>query len=385
MRIAYITETYPPELNGVALTAARTVRHLRERGHAVDLIRPRQPGDVAQANPDECLTAGCPIPLYPELRFGLATPGALRRRYAQTGPDLVHLATPGPLAWAALGAARSMGIATSSDFRTNFHQYSGYYHLGAFGSLILQVLRRFHNLTAKTFVPTRSVEHELAAAGFHNLAVVGRGVDTLRFRPERRSAELRAEWGAGEHTPVLLSVGRVAAEKNIALALSAFETLRRRQPDAQMVVVGDGPLRRRLEAAHPAVRFIGVQRGDRLAACYASADIFVFPSLSETFGNVTLEALASGLPVVAFDTAAAAEHVAHGASGLLVSPGDERGFETTVSALAMQPQRLPAMRDQAVEAARKVGWGDVLARFEAHLQDTIDVCETPPAAAAVVA
>ncbi len=385
MRIAYITETYPPELNGVALTAARTVRHLRERGHAVDLIRPRQPDDAGPAAADEWLSAGCPIPLYPELRFGLATPGALRRRFAQHGPDLVHLATPGPLAWAALGAARTLGIPASSDFRTNFHQYSGYYHLGAFGSLILQVLRRFHNLTAKTFVPTHTVEHELAVAGFHNLAVVGRGVDTERFRPERRSAALRAAWGAVEGAPVLISVGRVAAEKNIGLALSAFEALRRRQPDARMVVVGDGPLRRRLEAAHPAVRFIGVQRGDALAACYASADIFVFPSLSETFGNVTLEALASGLPVVAYDTAAAAEHVAHGASGLLVSPGDERGFEATVTALAMQPQRLPAMREQAVEAARKIGWGDVLARFERQLQDTIDACQTPPAAAAVVA
>lgn len=387
MRISYVSETYPPELNGVALTVDRTVRYLRERGHAVDLIRPRQPGDDAagESDPSQWLTAGWPIPMYPDLRFGFATAAALRRRFAQTRPDLVHLATPGPLAWEALRAARSLRIATSSDFRTNFHQYSGFYHLGAFESLVLHALRRFHNRTAKTFVPTHAAERELSRAGFRNLAVVGRGVDTVRFGSGRRSAELRAAWDAREDAPVLLSVGRIAAEKNVALALRAFEALRQRQPDAQMIVVGDGPLRARLEAEHPAARFIGVQRGAMLAACYASADIFVFPSLSETFGNVTLEALASGLPVVAYDTAAAAEHVEHGTNGLLVTPADERGFENAVGALAMQPQRLGAMRAPAAEAGRKARWPDVLARFENHLQDTIDAFETPSAADIIVA
>jgi glycosyltransferase involved in cell wall biosynthesis len=384
MRIAYVTETYPPELNGVALTVARTVCHLRERGHVVDLIRPRQPGDGAQADSTQWLTCGWPIPMYPDLRFGFASAAALRRRYAQTGVDLVHIATPGPLAWTALRAARSLRLPTTSDFRTNFHQYSRYYRLGAFASLVLGLLRRFHNRTGRTFVPTRAVAHELAAVGFHNLGVVGRGVDTERFSPARRSAELRKCWGAREGVPVLLYVGRLAAEKNVTLALHAFETLRLRQPDAQLVVVGDGPLRGALEAGHPAARFVGVQRGDELAACYASADLFVFPSLSDTFGNVTLEALASGLPVVAYDTAAAAEHVRHGESGLLVAPGDTTGFDSAVSGLAMQPQRLHEMRAHAVAAARRARWDDVLARFETELLDTIDAYQTPPAAAPVV-
>ncbi|MDQ6681278.1 MAG: glycosyltransferase family 1 protein [Pseudomonadota bacterium] len=385
MRIAYVTETFPPELNGVALTVERAVRHLRERGHAVDLVRPRQPGDAAGEEPSEWLTAGWPIPQYPELRFGFATASALKRRLRQTEPHLVHLATPGPLAWNALRAARAMGIAASSDFRTNFHLYSGYYHLGAFESVIFRFLRNFHNRTERTFVPTRAVHAELAAAGFRNLSVVGRGVDTERFRPDRRSAELRARWGAHGDAPVLLSVGRVAAEKNIGLALRAFDALRRRDPAARMVVVGEGPLRKRLEAQHPEVHFAGVQRGEMLAACYASADIFVFPSLSETFGNVTLEALASGLPVVAYDTAAAGEHVAHRVSGLIVAPGDERAFESAVCSLALRPQRRLAMGEQAVLAAHQLRWDDVLGRFERHLQDTIDAHQTPSAAVAVVA
>ena len=385
MRIAYVTETWPPELNGVSLTVARTVKHLRDRGHQVDLIRPRQPGERAGADHAQWLTSGWPIPMYRDLRFGFATARTLRRRYAQQRVELVHLATPGPLAWEALRAARSLGLPATSDFRTNFHQYSGYYHLGGLEALVLWALRRFHNRSALTFVPTRSVERELAGQGFEHLALVGRGVDTERFRPGRRSAELRARWGANDDTPVLLTVCRIAAEKNIELALSSFHALRQVRPDARMVVVGDGPLRKRLTALHPAVRFVGVRSGEPLAACYASADLFVFPSLSETFGNVTLEALASGLPVVAYDTAAAGEHVRPGASGLLVRPGDARGFEAAVCTLGQQSERLAAMRPAAAKAACKARWDDVLGRFERHLQDTIDASETPSPAAAVVA
>jgi glycosyltransferase involved in cell wall biosynthesis len=213
MRIAYVTETYPPELNGVALTVERTVRFLRERGHVVDLIRPRQPADddepasAAGAASTEWLTRGFPIPMYPDLRFGVATAGALRRRYAASRPDLVHLATPGPLAWEALRAARSMGIATSSDFRTHFHRYSGYYHLGALASVVLGALKWFHNRSDRTVVPTASVERELEASGFRHLTVVGRGVDTARFGPAHRSPELRAAWGARADAPMPATVG----------------------------------------------------------------------------------------------------------------------------------------------------------------------------------
>ena len=130
MRIAYVTETWPPELNGVSLTVERTVRFLRSRGHLVELIRPRQPGEGRLDAGDELRTAGCVIPMYPDLRFGLARPGPLQRRFRESQPDLVHLATPGPLPWAALLAARALGIATTSDFRTTFHQYTRHYGLG---------------------------------------------------------------------------------------------------------------------------------------------------------------------------------------------------------------------------------------------------------------
>ena len=386
MRIAYVTETWPPELNGVSLTVERTVRYLRSRGHGVELIRPRQPGESALDAADELRTAGCAIPMYREMRFGLARVATLVRRFEQTRPELVHLATPGPLAWAALAAARTLGIATTSDFRTNFHQYSRYYGFGFLANTALGLLRRFHNLTRQTFVPTRSAQRELAAAGFHNLTIVGRGVDADRFSPAQRSAALRASWGASDDAPVFLAVGRVAAEKNVELALRAFARAQRERPDARMIVVGDGPARRKLEAAHPEARFVGVQRGADLAAHYAAADVFLFPSLSDTFGNVVMEALASALPVVAFDCAAAAEHVDDRRSGRLVVPGDEAGFMAEVRELALaSSQALAPMRDAALAAAQRAGWPEVLARFEARLQDTVDASETTPARVPLVA
>ena len=386
MHIAYVTETWPPELNGVSLTVERTVRHLRARGHAVELIRPRQPAD-GEAAPaaGEWLTAGCRLPMYPDLRLGLAWPATLRRRFEAARCDLVHLATPGPLAWAALAAARSLGLPVSSDFRTNFHQYSRHYGLGLLAPLVLAGLRRLHNATRCTFVPTAALQRELARAGFERLAVVGRGVDTDRFSPARRSAALRERWGVGEHDPALLHVGRLAAEKNVVLALRAFEAVQRQRPGARMVLVGDGPARERLQAALPTAHFAGMQRGDELAAHYASADLFVFPSLSDTFGNVTLEALASGLPVLAYDTAAAAEHVTSGTNGLLVAPGDEQAFVDAACRLAAEPpQRLAAMREAAVGAARKARWSEVLDGFEAVLQQLVDTPEVPRHAATVV-
>ncbi len=386
MRIAYVTETWPPELNGVSLTVERAVRYLRSRGHRVELIRPRQPGESALAADDELRTVGCAIPMYRELRFGLARKASLVRRFEQTRPEIVHLATPGPLAWAALAAARQLGIATSSEFRTNFHQYSRYYGFGFLADAALALLRHFHNLTRRTFVPTLSARRELAGAGFRNLTLVGRGVDTTQFSPACRSRMLRLRWSARDDAPVFLVVGRVAAEKNVELALRAFAAARRERPDARMVVVGDGPARARLEKQFPEARFVGVRRGADLAAHYASADVFLFPSLTDTFGNVVMEALASALPVVAFDCAAASEHVVDGLSGRIALPGDEPAFLAAVRELALaDPQALAPMREAAVAAARRAGWDEVLQRFEARLEDTVDAIEATAAAVPVVA
>jgi glycosyltransferase involved in cell wall biosynthesis len=375
VRITYVTETFPPEINGVSLGAARTVNYLRGAGHQVQLVRPRQRGESPLDSAAEWRTPGGPIPLYPELRYGFTRVADLRRRWLDAGqgsmPDLVHVTTPGPLAWVALRAACAQGIATSADFRTNFHAYSHYYGLGWLEPLVLGYLRRLHAMAQCNFVPTGELAARLAAQGFERLQVVGRGVDAERFSPVWRDPWLRRQWGAQAQDPVLLHVGRLAPEKNVQLALDTFEHLRLAQPGLRMVVVGDGPSRRRLQRAHPQACFVGVQRGNELARHYASADIFLFPSLTDTFGNVTLEAMASGLAVVAFDTAAAAQHVQAGSSGWLVPPlpGERASAAFCAAAECALAQAQPdsALRRQAVLSARRADWGSVLRSFEQRL------------------
>ena len=377
MHIAYVTETYPPELNGVALTVARMVRGLRARGHSIQLIRPRQAGEPERASVDEWRMPGVPIPMYRDLRIGMPVVGRLNERWSQLRPDIVHIATEGPLGWAAMRAARLLGIPVTSDFRTNFDDYSAHYGFGWASGLVRSYLRYFHNSTDRTLVPTPATRAALSGKGYERLEVLGRGVDCQHFSPAQRSETLRASWGATPGAPVLLYVGRLASEKNVPLAFRAFEAVRARVPNARLVVVGDGPLRARLQQHFPDALFVGQHSGTSLAQHYASADIFLFPSTTETFGNVTLEALASALLVVAFRSGAAAVHIEDCVSGVLVQSGDDQGFIAGACALAQQFRSLGPMRQSARDAALQATWDVVLSRFETFLADAADAVEAP--------
>jgi glycosyltransferase involved in cell wall biosynthesis len=345
LHIALVTETWPPEINGVATTVARLAQGLRARGHRLQLLRPRQhAGD--EAGPDELLLRGLPIPRYPQLKMGLPATASLVAAWQACRPDLVHIATEGPLGWSALRAALRLGLPVTSDFRTNFDAYSRHYGIGWLRRPIVGYLRHFHNATQATMVPTPALQQSLLGQGFAGVHVVARGVDTARFSPAWRSAALRAAWGAGEDTWVVAHVGRLAPEKNLGLLVRAFAAVRRVRPDSLLVLVGDGPARAALQAQFPGAVFAGMRGGDDLAAHYASADAFVFPSLTETFGNVTPEAMASGLPVLAYDHAAAGQLVDHGGSGLLAPAGDDTRFVALAAELA-------------ADAARARGWGEV--------------------------
>ena len=287
------------------------VDELLARGNQIELIRPRQASDLGRSPETELngfaeqLTIGFRIPNYPELQIGIVRIGRLVRAWRTRRPDIVHVVTEGPLGWSALLAARRLGIPTVSDFHTNFHDYSRHYGFGWIAGLIARYLRALHNRTDRTFVPTHQMRDRLHALGFKGLTVVGRGIDTQFFNPAKRSLELRRTWHCENDTPVALYVGRLAAEKNLRLFVETIGAARWQRPDLRVVIVGDGPLGKRLRAENPDFHFAGMRTGEDLAAHYASADMFVFPSLSETFGNVTMEALASGLAVVAYDYAAA--------------------------------------------------------------------------------
>ncbi|CAI09303.1 glycosyltransferase family 4 protein [Aromatoleum aromaticum] len=323
--IAVVTETFPPEVNGVAMTLGRLVHGMRERGHRVSIVRPRQRRDDRGSEYDLTI-AGVPMPGYAGLRFGLPSGGALARQWRRHRPDLVHVVTEGPLGWSAVSTARRLGIPVTSGFHTNFDHYSVHYGLGWLRPAVSAYLRALHRRTRATLVPTTALAADLAGEGVPGVRVVGRGVDTRLFNPRRRSTDLRAEWGAAPEDFVCLYVGRLAPEKNLVLAERAFAAIRGQHSNARMIWIGDGPSASRLKLERPDHHFAGVRLHEALAEHYASADLFLFPSLTETYGNVVAEAMASGTPVVAYRSAAAAELVEDGENGALAPPGDDAGF-----------------------------------------------------------
>jgi glycosyltransferase involved in cell wall biosynthesis len=236
---------------------------------------------------------------------------------------------------------------------------------------ISRYLRRLHNRTDATLVPTQNLMRKLEALSYRNIEVVSRGVDTRLFHPDHRSDALRAAWGAGPDALVVGYVGRLAPEKNLDLALAAFDAIKRAVPGARLVFVGEGPLRKSLEAHCPEHIFAGLRRNADLAAHYASLDIFLFPSLTETFGNVTAEALASGLAVVAYDCAAAAELIKDGANGRLVPPGDRAAFILAAVALATDRGELAQTRSLAAPSVSHLDWERIHDDFAETLQRVI--------------
>ncbi|MEY2686543.1 MAG: hypothetical protein RL375_741 [Pseudomonadota bacterium] len=305
-----------------------------------------------------------PIPRYPHLRMGLPSKRALVQLWAVQRPDVVHIATEGPLGWSALNAALALKLPVSSDFRTNFHAYSRHYGVGWLHKPIMAYLRKFHNRTFCTMVPTEALRRELDTRGFKRLKVVSRGVDTRQFNPQRRSEALRASWGVLPDDLVVAYVGRLAAEKNLGVLEAAFAAIRQQDFRARLVLVGDGPMRAELQARWPDAVFAGQRSGADLAAHYASADLFVFPSLTETFGNVTTEAMASGLPVLAFDHAAAAELIRNHANGVVVACDNPAAYVRCAVGMAQDRAWCASMGLQARATAVDLDWDSIVARFE---------------------
>jgi glycosyltransferase involved in cell wall biosynthesis len=379
LRLAVVTETYPPEINGVSMTIARFVDGLRVRGHDVQLVRPRQAkGDAAEGA--EVLMRGLPIPRYPHLKMGLPAKNALVKLWTMRRPDVVHIVTEGPLGWSALQAAIKLKLSVTSDFRTNFHAYSGHYGIGWLQKPIFAYLRKFHNRTQCTMVPTEELRRELQTLGFHNLRVVARGVDTQLFNPAKRSDVLRSSWDASHDTPVAIYVGRLASEKNLGALITAFNQMRLLRPDTKLVLVGDGPQRKELEGRVPGAIFVGLKRGEELAQHYASGDIFLFPSITETFGNVTCEAMASGLAVVAFDYAAAAQLIVDGESGRLAAFNQTDQFVNAARSMVSEFAHVPEMGRAARRVAERLDWERLVGELEAVFHHAAHTITTPNAA-----
>lgn len=380
MRYAIVTETYPPEVNGVALTVQGLENGLRARGHEVGVVRPRQASDTA-ALAHEVLVRGAPLPRYPGLRFGLPATRKLTAAWREATPDAIYVATEGPLGWSALRAAKRLGIPAATGFHTRFDEYMRNYGAAFLQQTALRWMRRFHNKGEATLVPTRELAQFLQSQGFDNVVRLPRAVDTLLFDPAKRDDALRESWGVGRDGLAVIYLGRIAAEKNLDLAVRAFRELQKTQPQARFVWVGDGPSREKLAQEHPDFVFCGVQRGASVARHFASGDLFVFPSHSETFGNVTLEAMASGLPTVAFDYGAAREYLRHGLHGAAIRDGDDDGFVQACVDLANDRDARSAMGTAARQAVAALRPEQVAADFDDVLMQLADTRRTYASAA----
>ena len=376
LRIAVVTETWPPEVNGVAMTLAKLVQGLSHRNHDVQLIRPRQTKSESPLNDaslEEVLMRGMPIPRYPELKLGLPSKKTLVKTWTLRRPDVVHIATEGPLGWSALQAAKVLKLPVTSDFRTNFQSYSKHYGVGWLRKPIVAYLRKFHNATACTMVPTRELMRTLSQNGFANLKVVSRGVDTKLFNIVKRDTSLRSSWGATDDTKVLISVGRMAPEKNLDQVLKTYDALKSTGQAFKLVMVGDGPLKEQFQKRYPEIIFPGMLSQTNLAAYYASSDLFIFPSQTETFGNVTLEALASGIPVLAFDCAAARDWVQTGVNGWLIAENNPEGFAAQAVTIFNSKDLLEQITQSTRQQVVHLDWDQIAEQVESVFWDAIRI------------
>ena len=371
MKICLVTETFPPEVNGVSMTLNQLVTGLVGKGHRLHVIRPRQskndgPGKGKTFSED--LVRGMPIPGYDVLKMGFAGINQLKRNWEKFSPDIIHIATEGPLGIQALISALRHDIPVVSSFHTNFHTYGKHYHLGFLTGIGLAGLKFFHNKTRLTLVPSEDLRQTLRNTGFKNLKIMGRGVDTELFSPEKRDYSLRQSWGVRGEDPVMIYVGRIAGEKNIPLAVQAYEMLKRLCPELKFVLVGDGPERSTIQRAHPELVFTGMKTGEDLARHYASGDFFLFPSITETFGNVVLEAMASGLAVLAYDYASPQTCIRHGVNGWLAPFNDSKAFLRQSKRLIRERERWHAIRISAREIAEMFTWDSVLQTYIRHVE-----------------
>ncbi|MGH2516723.1 MAG: glycosyltransferase family 4 protein [Ktedonobacterales bacterium] len=369
MRVALVTENFLPKLDGVTRTLAMLLDHLHTRGHQAIVLAPEgAPRRYAGARVFPA--RGLPLPLYPELRLLFPAP-QLERRLERFRPDIVHVADPMLLGAAGVLWAQRLAIPVVASYHTNLAAYCAYYHLSALAELAWTYRRFLHNQCAATVAPSPSTADALTRRGFERVAVWPRGVDTSLFTPTRRSPAWRARIAGDPTRPILLYAGRLAQEKNLAALRPLLPLLT--AYNAHLVFVGDGPARADLAAAYadaPAT-FTGYLRGEALAEAYASADIFVFPSLTETFGQVVLEAMASGLPVVAFDAEGVRNLVCHAETGFLVPPTPTATMTASVRALLDSPELRVLLGHAARHEALQRTWPSVMDSLFARYEDAI--------------
>ena len=380
MRLTLVTETYAPQVNGVSRTLGQLVRHLEAAGDEVQVIHPDY-GQPRRRDHDLLVTTRA-LPFYQEVGVPLPPFGRVHRAIDAFRPDLIHIATEATLGLSALRHATRRGLPTVSSFHTNFDMYGVHYGLGWATNGIWRYLRWFHNRTLETYVPSRPTIADLERRGFERLVLWPRGVDATSFRPDRPGRDrVREALGFGPDDVVIAHVSRLAVEKNVDYLADALDEVRRARSNVRFLFVGDGPARGDLERRMgPEARFVGYRTGDDLADHYAAADLFAFASRTETFGNVVLEALASGLPAVALREGGVADIIRPGETGILLDP-DAPPARMAHALIGLTDDAL--LRRSLAEAARSYAldqtWDAIMGQLREHYLTIADPALTPVA------
>ncbi|HIK43413.1 MAG TPA: glycosyltransferase family 1 protein [Leptolyngbyaceae cyanobacterium M65_K2018_010] len=377
MRIALFTETFLPKVDGIVTRLKHTVDHLQRQGHQVMVFSPE--GGLREYRGAQIHgVSGFPLPLYPELKLALPRP-SIGEALEAFRPDLVHVVNPAVLGLAGIYYSKTMDLPLVASYHTHLPKYLEHYGLGMLEGLMWEIIKAMHNQAHINLVTSTAMEAELSARGVDRVEVWQRGVDTELFRPELASTAMRDRLSQGHpEAPLLLYIGRLSAEKEIDRIKPVLQAI----PGARLALVGDGPYRAELEAhfADTPTHFVGYLAGEDLAAAYASADAFVFPSRTETLGLVLLEAMAAGCPVVAANSGGIPDIVTDGVNGFLFDPLDEEGAITATRRLLETQEEREILRRNAVAEAERWGWAAATRQLQQFYYQVLDQRSLPLAA-----
>ncbi|NER38610.1 MAG: glycosyltransferase [Oscillatoria sp. SIO1A7] len=368
MRIALFTETFYPKIDGIVTRLCQTVDYLQRAGDSVLVVSPDY-GITEYKGARVYGVTGYPLPMYPELKLAPPSP-SLRPVLEEFQPDLIHVVNPGILGLGGIYYAKALKVPLVASYHTHLPRYLHHYGLGMLEPVMWELLKGAHNQAELNLCTSSAMVDELRGHGILRVDLWQRGVDTELFEPDLTSREMRSRLSDGHpDSPLLLYVGRIAAEKQIEAIKPVLEAI----PEARLALVGDGPTRSQLEEhfAGTPTNFVGYLRGKTLASAFASADAFIFPSRTETLGLVLLEAMAAGCPVVAAGTGGITDIVTDGVNGYLFDPNDDRGaIVATERLLANQAER-ETLRQKAREEAERWGWSAATAQLRQYYRSVL--------------
>ncbi|MBN2012080.1 glycosyltransferase family 1 protein [candidate division KSB1 bacterium] len=363
MKVAFFTESLPPSTDGVANTLNRLANTLVAKDIEFYFFSTFKPDENTEWTDRVFKVASFPLYfIYPHYRVGVPALHNIDDMLDDFKPDIIHAVTPTPLGLRGLNYAREKKIPAVSSYHTHFVDYFKYYKLQSMEHIGWNYLKWFYNQFDRIYVPSPSTANELRARGFGKLELWARGIDTAMFSPNKRSDELRRSIGVTDE-PILLFVGRLVKEKDLDDLIEANSILKAQGSRYKIVVVGDGHMREQLETEMPDAHFTGYLYGEELAKWYASSDIFAFPSTTETFGNVILEASASGLPIVGVDKGSVQDLIRHNSTGFVAKANDPIDFAASLLPLIEDSAKRKEMGGNAQELAKQYSWDAINSRL----------------------